>query len=167
MRMMMMIYFWYHSWLFQIVWSRTDDGVHGLTKSEDLYSRQVLVMKDGQDDHTKFIIVIMMMIGRMIMLTNIWRIILNNQHPPSSKDIFYELENLSEIKDRTILKLFETDGSGRGALIIGIVITIIPLVIIVIVIFIRFIKVIIIIVIVIITVFKTNGHHQSHHNNRC
>ena len=34
---------------------------------------------------------------------------------PSRKDIFYELENLSEIKDRTILKLFETDGSGRGA----------------------------------------------------
>ena len=33
----------------------------------------------------------------------------------SRKDIFYELENLSEIKDRTILKLFETDGSGRGA----------------------------------------------------
>jgi hypothetical protein len=32
----------------------------------------------------------------------------------SSKDIFYELENLNEIKDRTILKLFETDGSGRG-----------------------------------------------------
>ena len=32
----------------------------------------------------------------------------------SAKDIFYELENLNEIKDRTILKLFETDGSGRG-----------------------------------------------------
>ena len=32
----------------------------------------------------------------------------------SAKDIFYELENLSEIRDRTILKLFETDGSGRG-----------------------------------------------------
>jgi SRC kinase signaling inhibitor 1 len=32
----------------------------------------------------------------------------------SGKDIFYELENLNEIKDRTILKLFETDGSGRG-----------------------------------------------------
>ena len=32
----------------------------------------------------------------------------------SPKDIFYELENLSEIRDRTILKLFETDGSGRG-----------------------------------------------------
>ena len=32
----------------------------------------------------------------------------------SGKDIFYELENLSEIRDRTILKLFETDGSGRG-----------------------------------------------------
>ena len=32
----------------------------------------------------------------------------------SSKDIFYELEQLAEIKDRTILKLFETDGSGRG-----------------------------------------------------
>ena len=32
----------------------------------------------------------------------------------SGKDIFYELENLQEIKDRTILKLFETDGSGRG-----------------------------------------------------
>ena len=32
----------------------------------------------------------------------------------SSKDIFYELENLSEIRDRTILKLFEADSSGRG-----------------------------------------------------
>ena len=32
----------------------------------------------------------------------------------SGKDIFYELENLAEIKDRTILKLFEGDGSGRG-----------------------------------------------------
>ena len=32
----------------------------------------------------------------------------------SSKDIFYELENLSEIRDRTILKLFEADNSGRG-----------------------------------------------------
>ena len=32
----------------------------------------------------------------------------------SGKDIFYELEHLHEIKDRTILKLFETDGSGRG-----------------------------------------------------
>ena len=32
----------------------------------------------------------------------------------SSKDIFYELENIGEIRDRTILKLFETDGSGRG-----------------------------------------------------
>ena len=32
----------------------------------------------------------------------------------SPKDLFYELENLSEIRDRTILKLFETDGSGRG-----------------------------------------------------
>ena len=32
----------------------------------------------------------------------------------SAKDIFYELENLSEIRDRTVLKLFETDGSGRG-----------------------------------------------------
>ena len=38
-----------------------------------------------------------------------------NPPPGSSKDIFYELENLSEIKDRTILKLFETDGSGRGS----------------------------------------------------
>ena len=94
-----------------------------------------------------------MMIGRMTMLTNIWRIILNKQHPPSSKDIFYELENLSEIKDRTILKLFETDGSGRGALMIPIVITIIPLVIIVIAIVIRFIKVVTIIVIIIIIVF--------------
>ena len=82
-------------------------------------------MKDREDDHTKFIIVIMMKIGWMIMLTNIWKNIMNNQHPPSSKDIFYELENLSEIKDRTILKLFETDGSGRGALIIVIVIIVI------------------------------------------
>ena len=32
----------------------------------------------------------------------------------SNKDIFYELENLTEIKDRTVLKLFETDNSGRG-----------------------------------------------------
>jgi Actin interacting protein 3 len=32
----------------------------------------------------------------------------------SNKDIFYELENLSEIKDRTVLKLFEADSSGRG-----------------------------------------------------
>ena len=32
----------------------------------------------------------------------------------SSKDLFYELENLSEIRDRTILKLFEADNSGRG-----------------------------------------------------
>ena len=32
----------------------------------------------------------------------------------SAKDIFYELENVQEIRDRTILKLFETDGSGRG-----------------------------------------------------
>ena len=36
----------------------------------------------------------------------------------SSKDIFYELENLSEIKARTILKLFETDGSGRGLILL-------------------------------------------------
>ena len=42
------------------------------------------------------------------------------QPNPSSKDIFYELENLSEIKDRTILKLFETDGSGRGWIVINI-----------------------------------------------
>ena len=80
-------------------------------KSKHLYLLQVLIMKDREDDRTKFIIVIMM--------TNIWKTIMNNQHPPSSKDIFYELENLSEIKDRTILKLFETDGSGRGALIIA------------------------------------------------
>jgi len=32
----------------------------------------------------------------------------------SGKDIFYELENLGEIRDRTILKLFEADSSGRG-----------------------------------------------------
>jgi len=32
----------------------------------------------------------------------------------SNKDIFYELENLTEIKDRTVLKLFEADSSGRG-----------------------------------------------------
>ena len=32
----------------------------------------------------------------------------------SSKDIFYELENLSEIRDRTIVKLYEADSSGRG-----------------------------------------------------
>ena len=79
---------------------------------------------------------------------------MNNQHPPSSKDIFYELENLSEIKDRTILKLFETDGSGRGAHIIVIVITIIPLVIIVIIIVIRFIKVVTIIVITVLVIIK-------------
>ena len=38
----------------------------------------------------------------------------------SAKDIFYELENLSEIRDRTILKLFEGDkgpsGLGPGGL---------------------------------------------------
>jgi hypothetical protein len=32
----------------------------------------------------------------------------------SNTDIFYELENLGEIKDRTVLKLFEADSSGRG-----------------------------------------------------
>ncbi|XP_040572827.1 uncharacterized protein [Lepeophtheirus salmonis] len=32
----------------------------------------------------------------------------------SAKDIFYELENLGEIKDRSIIKLFEADSSGRG-----------------------------------------------------
>ena len=31
-----------------------------------------------------------------------------------SKDIFYELDDLSEIRDKTILKLFEADSSGRG-----------------------------------------------------
>jgi hypothetical protein len=32
----------------------------------------------------------------------------------SSKDIFYELEDLAEIRDRTVVKLFEVDSSGRG-----------------------------------------------------
>eukprot|EP00094_Tigriopus_californicus_P014015 TCALIF_13571-PA protein Name:"Similar to CG32809 Coiled-coil domain-containing protein CG32809 (Drosophila melanogaster)" AED:0.27 eAED:0.38 QI:0/0/0/0.66/1/1/3/0/1219 len=31
-----------------------------------------------------------------------------------AKDIFYELEKLNEIRDRTILKVFEADSSGRG-----------------------------------------------------
>ena len=93
----------YHSWLLQILWSRTHHGVHGLSQSENLYSRQVPSINDGQNYHMKFIIVVMM---TMIM-------VIISFHP-SSKDIFYELENLSEIKDRTILKLFETDGSGRG-----------------------------------------------------
>lgn len=31
-----------------------------------------------------------------------------------AKDIFYELEQLNEIRDRTILKVFEADSSGRG-----------------------------------------------------
>ena len=32
----------------------------------------------------------------------------------SSKDAFYDLKDLSEIRDRTILKLFEADSSGKG-----------------------------------------------------
>ncbi len=31
-----------------------------------------------------------------------------------SKDIFYELEDMNEIRDRTILKVFEADSSGKG-----------------------------------------------------
>lgn len=32
----------------------------------------------------------------------------------ASKDTFYEIKDLSEIRDKTILKLFEADSSGRG-----------------------------------------------------
>ena len=32
----------------------------------------------------------------------------------NSKDIFYELEDMNEVRDRTILKVFEADSSGRG-----------------------------------------------------
>ena len=57
----------------------------------------------------------------MIVQKDDFEILSNTCQPnPSSKDIFYELENLSEIKDRTILKLFETDGSGRGWIVINI-----------------------------------------------
>ena len=32
----------------------------------------------------------------------------------SAKDVFYELSNLEDIRDRSVLKVFEADSSGRG-----------------------------------------------------
>ena len=32
----------------------------------------------------------------------------------SAKDVFYELSNLKDIRDRSVLKVFEADSSGRG-----------------------------------------------------
>ena len=32
----------------------------------------------------------------------------------SAKDVFYELGNLEDIRDRSVLKVFEADSSGRG-----------------------------------------------------